>query len=174
MSTDGHTAYIRSTVNPDDGKAACLLSWGTITALLTPDTVFTTARDLTAAADHAETDTAFVTYCRTSLKVDDRTAGFMLRDIRALRPAPAGRPALRIQALAGIRTGTPKALVHIARGSMQSELDPDDARTMAQHWTQAALAAQIDVRLRYVLGDHPQLGPNDIENIFAAVRGLQR
>lgn len=86
MTTDGHTSYIRSTTNPADGKAACVLRWGTITALLTPD----------------------------------------------------------------------------------------DARAMALHWTSAAVAAQIDARLRYVLGDHPQLTPQDIEQIFAGLQSVQR
>ncbi|WP_432135853.1 hypothetical protein [Streptomyces sp. bgisy154] len=174
MTTDGHTASIRSTVHPDTGKAACLLSWGTITALLTPDTALTTARDLMAAAAHADSDVTFIRYCRETLKTDLRTAGFMLRDIRAGRPTPTGTPALRIEALAGIRTGTPRALIHIARGSMKGELTPGEARTMALHWTEAAVAAQIDVRLRYVLGDIPQLTPHDIDSIFTSLQSVQR
>lgn len=166
-------AYIRSTIDPDTRKAACLLKWGHDTeVLLTPEVTLTTARDLMAAAAHAEADVAFLAYCREQIKVDLRTAGLMLRDIRARRPAPGGKTALRIQAVAGARTG--KALVHIGRGSMKGELSPDEAREMAGHWTEAAMAAQIDVRLRYVLADYPSLTPGDVEQIFAKLQGLQR
>ncbi|WP_329597778.1 hypothetical protein OIE43_18900 [Streptomyces pseudovenezuelae] len=169
---DEDVAYIRSTIDPATRKAACLLKWGRGEALLTPEVTLTTARDLTAAAAHAEADVAFLAYCREDLKVDLRTAGFMLRDIRARRPTPTGKTALRIEALAGARTGN--ALVHIGRGSMKVELTPDEAREMAGHWTEAAVAAQIDVRLRYVLGEQPSLGPGDLEQIFAKLQGLQR
>ncbi|MFE3855287.1 hypothetical protein ACFXPN_29665 [Streptomyces griseorubiginosus] len=171
--TDEHVAYIRSTIDPDTRKAACLLRWGPVETLLTPEVTLNTARDLMAAAAHAEADIAFLAYCREQIKVDLRTAGLMLRDIRARRPAPSGKTALRIQAVAGARTG--QALVHIGRGSMKGELAPDEAREMAGHWTEAAMAAQIDVRLRYVLADFSHvLTPGDIEQIFAKLQGLQR
>lgn len=171
--TDDHVAYIRSTIDPATRKAACLLRWGQgVEALLTPEVTLNTARDLMAAAAHAEADVAFLAYCREDLKVDQRTAGFMLRDIRARRPTPPGKTGLRIEALAGLRTG--KLLVHIGRGSLKAELAPDEAREMAGHWTEAAVAAQIDVRLRYVLGEQPGLTPADIEQIFAKPQGLQR
>lgn len=170
-AADDHTAYIRSTID-DDGKAACLLQWGPVHALLDPDTVLTTARDLLAAAAAAEMDVAFLGWCRQTLKVDLNTAGHMLLDIRATRPAPTGKTALRIEGLAGLRTGLP--LVHIARGSMKGELSPNEARAMAGHWTEAATAAHIDVRLRYVLGDLDQLTPADIEHIFSKLQEVQR
>lgn len=150
-SADEHTAYIRSMIHPTTRKAACQLDWGPISVILGPDQVLTTARDLMAAAAHAEMDVAFLTWCRTTLKADTLTAGHMLRDIRAIRPSPAGKPALRIEAVAGVRTGLP--YVHVARGSMKGELSPDEARTMAGHWTHAANAAQLDVRLSYVLAN---------------------
>jgi hypothetical protein len=53
---------------------------------------------------------------------------------------------------------------------MKGALTPDEARTMALHWTETALAAQIDARLRYVLGEYPQLGTSDVEDIFAGLR----
>ena len=171
-SVDDRTAYIRSTVHPETRKAACLLDWGPVHALLEPDVVLNTARDLTAAAAAAEMDIAFLAWCRQTLKVDTLTAGHMLRDIRAARPAPTGKTALRIEALAGIRTGLP--LVHIARGSMKAELSPGEARAMAGHWTEAAMAAHIDVRLRYVLGDFPKLTPGDVDDIFAKLQKVQR
>ncbi|EPD63160.1 hypothetical protein [Streptomyces sp. HGB0020] len=117
------TAHIRSTVDPATGKAACLLRWGTVEALLQPDVVLNTARDLMAAA-------------------------------------------------AGAKTGKP--WVHIARGSMKGELDPDQARQMAAPWTEAAIAAQIDVRLRYALGELDQLTPDDIDAVFGRLQSLQR
>lgn len=166
------TIWIRSTIDPDTRKAACLLEWGTIQALLQLDVVLTTARDLMAAAAHAEADVAFLAWCRQTLKVDIRTAGHMVLDIRAGRPAPAGKTALRIEALAGIRTGLP--LVHVSRGSQKGELSPDEARQMAQQWTEAAVAAQIDVRLRYALGEWDHLTPSDIDRLFELLQKADR
>ncbi|WP_432193791.1 hypothetical protein [Streptomyces sp. bgisy027] len=171
-SADERTAYIRSMIHPTTRKAACQLDWGPISAILDPEDVLTTARDLMAAAAHAEMDVAFLNWCRTSLKVDTLTAGHMLRDIRGVRPSPAGKPALRIEACAGFHTGLP--YVHIARGSMKGELSPDEARTMAGHWTHAVHAAQLDVRLGYVLGNYPQLTPGDIAQIFTDLQQVQR
>lgn len=165
-------AWIRSTIDPDTRKAACLLRWGRIEALLTPETTLTTARDLMTAAAYAETDIALLDWCRHSLKIDANTAGHMALDIRARRPAPTGHSALRIEAVAGVKTGKP--YVNIARGSMKAQLDPDGARDMAGHWTEAAIAAQIDVRLRYALGEHPGITDSDIEQIFVRLQALQR
>ncbi|QQM44990.1 hypothetical protein [Streptomyces liliifuscus] len=172
MSTaDDYTAYIRSTID-SNGKAACLLQWGQITQLLTPETVLTTARDLMAAAAAAETDIALVDSFRATLKADMDTIGLMVMDIRKRRPSPKGKPALRIAAVAGHRTHKP--YVHIARGSMKHELDPDEAREMALHWTEAAIAAQIDVRLRYALGEWDHLDAAAIERLFTLLQGVQR
>ncbi|MEW2570473.1 hypothetical protein [Streptomyces sp. NPDC047070] len=169
--TANGTVYIRSTLD-SDGRAACLLTWGTITKLLTPEAALTTARELTAAAAAAESDVATIESFRATLKADMRTIGLMVLDIRKRRPMPKGRPALRIASVAGVRTGKP--LVHIALGSMKGELDPDEARTMALHWTQTAVAAQIDVRLRYALGEWDKLTPTDIERLFAIVQRSDR
>ncbi|MFJ9381870.1 hypothetical protein [Streptomyces sp. NPDC101455] len=168
------TASIRSTIDPVTRKAACLLRWGPVEALVSPEDALATARDLTAAAAHAETDIAFLTWCRESLKTDLNTAGHMVLDIRALRTPPSGpgRSALRIESVAGAKTGQP--YVHVARGSMQGELSPDEAREMAGHWIQVAVATQIDVRLRYVLGEHPGLTQDEIEQIFGRLRAVQR
>ncbi|MFJ9381907.1 hypothetical protein [Streptomyces sp. NPDC101455] len=168
------TAYIRSTIDPVTRKAACLLRWGPVEALMTPEDTLATARDLAAAAAHAETDIALLAWCRESLKTDPNTAGHMVLDIRALRTPPSGpgRSALRIESVAGAKTGKP--YVHVARGSMKGELSPDEAREMAGHWTQVAVATQIDVRLRYVLGEHPALTQDDIEHIFGRLRAVQR
>ncbi|WP_405856148.1 hypothetical protein OG407_07315 [Streptomyces sp. NBC_01515] len=165
-------AWIRSTIDPTTRKAACLLRWGQVEALLTPEVTLTTARDLMTAAAYAETDVATLDWCRRSLKIDAITAGRMVLDIRKNRPAPTGRSALRIEAVAGADTGKP--FVNVARGSLKAQLDPDGAREMAGHWTEAASAAQIDVRLRYALGEHPGITDADIEQIFARVRALQR
>lgn len=171
MSND--VAWIRSTIDPRTRKAACLFRWGPAAeVLLTPEVVLTTARDLMAAAAHAEMDIAFLDWCRTKLEADTVTAGHMLLDIRQTRLSPPGKAALRISAVAGIKTGKP--YVHIGRGSMKGELTPDQAREMAGHWTEAAAAAQIDVRLRYVLGEHPGITEDDIEQIFERLQSVQR
>ncbi|MEU4165600.1 hypothetical protein AB0F46_01780 [Streptomyces sp. NPDC026665] len=167
-----HVAWIGSTIHPETRKAACLLRWGTIEALITPEDAHTTARELMAAAAFAETDVALFAWCRNTLKVDLVTAGQMVRDIRGNRPAPPGRSALRIEAVVGFKTGEP--YVHIARGSVKGQINPDEARQMAAHWTDAALAAHIDVRLRYALGEQPGITPGDIEQILERVQGLQR
>ncbi|WP_411090813.1 hypothetical protein [Streptomyces sp. 049-1] len=168
-----HDVQIRSTADPQTGAAACLLDWGpAVQALLTPDVVLTTARDLMAAAAHAEADIALITLLRTKPAMDWHAIGVMLREIRAQRPAPTGKTALRIEAVAGARTG--RALVHIGRGSMKGELDPAEARQMAQHWTEAAVAAQIDVRLRYVLGEWDRLSRAEIDELFRLLQAVQR
>jgi len=168
---DGHTCYISSALD-SQGRAACLMQWGTITALLTPEATLTTARDLMTAATHAETDIAFIKAFRQGFKTDPDTIGLMLRDIRAGRPPLPGRAALRIEAVAGAETVQP--YVHIARGSMKRALDPDRARQMALHWTEAAIAAQIDVRLRYALGEWGHLTPADTAHLFELMREVQR
>ncbi|AVV46444.1 hypothetical protein PYK79_56400 [Streptomyces sp. ID05-04B] len=166
--------WIRSTVHPETRKAACLLTWGSAgTALLTPEAALATARDLTAAAAAAEADVALIRSLREDVHADDAVVRGLLEAVRARRPVPtAARPALRIHAVAGAKTGKP--LVHIGRGSLKAELDPDEARQMAGHWTEAAVAAQIDARLRYVLGEHPSLTAGDVNAIFEQLQGVQR
>ncbi|MDX2681086.1 hypothetical protein [Streptomyces soliscabiei] len=168
------TIWIRSAVHPETRKAVCLLHWGeTGNALLTPEATLATARDLTAAAAAAEADVALIRSLREDVQADDSVVGGLLKAVRARRPMPAAaRPALRIHAVAGAKTGKP--LVHIGRGSLKAELDPDEAREMAGHWTEVAVAAQIDARLRYVLGAHPQLTADDINGIFEQLQGVQR
>lgn len=169
----GRICYIRSTTDPRDGTAACLLDWGpTAQALLAPETVLATSLDLMAAAAAAETDIAVIKVFRTKLQLDLNTIGRMVLDIRAARGHRAGKTALRISAVAGAKTGRP--YVHIARGSMKGELSPDEARAMAQHWTEAAIAAQIDVRLRYALGEWDHLTPAQIEELFTLLQKAQR
>ncbi|MEH0547306.1 hypothetical protein QA802_30735 [Streptomyces sp. B21-105] len=168
-----HTAWISSTIDPATRKAACLLSWGTVQALLTPETTLATARDLTAAAAAAETDVALIRSLREDVHADDTVVGGLLQAVRSRRAMPSStRPALRIHAVAGAKTGRP--YVHIGRGTLKAELTPDAAREMAGHWTEAAVAAQIDVRLRYVLGEHPHLTPDDINTIFERLQSVQR
>lgn len=170
-TTDDHIVYIGSATDAN-GKAACLLQWGKITKLLTPETVLTTARDLMAAAAAAETDIALVDSFRATLKLDMNTIGRIVLDIRKRRPMPKGKAALRISAVAGQRTHKP--YVHVGLGSLKRELDPDEAREMALHWTEAAVAAQIDVRLRYALGEWNHLNPAQIEQLFTTLQGVQR
>lgn len=164
---DNASAWIHSGTDAG-GKAVCLLTWGPVRAVLTPETVLVTARDLTAAAEAAEADIAIIGHFRETLGLDLNTAGRMVLDIRKRRPLRPGTPALRIAGVAGAKTGKP--LVHIARGSMKGEMTPDEARDMALHWTQAAAAAQIDVRLRYALGEWDHLTPDGIERLFALVK----
>jgi hypothetical protein len=168
---DNDVCCIESTLD-DSGNAACLLRWGRIRALLTPSVVLAPARDLMAAAIAAETDTALVAAFREELRADDQMVGTVLTEVRARRPAPPAPAALRTHAVAGARTGKP--LVHIGRGSMRGELTPDEAREMAVHWIQAATAAQIDVRLRYALGEWGRLNVVEIEQLFALIQGVGR
>ncbi|MER6526440.1 hypothetical protein [Streptomyces sp. NPDC001508] len=119
---------------------------GPIRTVITPETAHATVRDLMAAAAHAEADIALIESFRKTLDLDLNTIGRMIQDVRARRPAPPGTPALRIHAVAGLRTGRP--LVHIARGSMKAEPGTDQAREVALHWPQTAAAADIDARLR--------------------------
>lgn len=169
--SDPAVCYIRSTTD-DRGRAACLMQWGPVEALLKPDAVLATARDLMAAASFAETDIALIRVFRSGLKLDMTTIGHMVRDIRAERPAPTGKSALRIEAVAGANTGLP--YVHIARGSMSGQLSPDEARQMAVHWTETVTAARIDVRLRYALGEWDRLNAAEIEQLFTLVQKAGR
>lgn len=167
------TVWIRSTIDPTTGDAACHLGWGgSVQALLTPEVVMATARDLMVAAAGAEADIALIESLREDVHADDDVVGGLLTAVRQRRTAPAARVALRIATVAGAKTGKP--YVHIARGSMEGRLNPDEARQMAQHWTEAAAAAQIDVRLRQALGEHPDITDSDIEQIFARMQALQR
>jgi hypothetical protein len=168
---DGRVCHIRSTLD-DAGKAACLMEWGPVQALLEPDVVLATARDLVAAAFAAETDIALIETFRQDVKIPDYALGQLLQSVRGRRPEPRGKVALRIAAVAGANTGLP--LVHIGRGSMKGELSPDEARTMAVQWIQTAVAAQIDVRLRYALGEWDKLTASEIEDLFALVQGVAR
>lgn len=166
--TDEDNISISSGVDPDTGKGVCHLAWGPIRRLLDPAVVLNTARDLQAAAVRAETDVALIRVLRDRINADMDTTAELLRDVRDGRPMLLGTSALRIEAVAGYITGQPQ--VHIGRGSMKGALTPDEARTMALHWTETALAAQIDARLRYVLGEYPQLGASDVEDIFDGLR----
>jgi hypothetical protein len=163
--------FIRSTLD-DDGRAACLVTWGPVQALLAPDVVRATARDLMAAATAAETDIALIEAFREEFRADDTTLGIVLTQVRQRRAVPPASPALRIHAVAGARTGLP--LVHFSRGSMTGELSPAEAREMAMNWLEAAVAAQIDVRLRYALGEWDRLTPDKVERLFALVREVGR
>lgn len=166
--TDKENVTISSGVDPETGKGVCNLAWGSIRKLLDPAVVLNTARDLQAAAVRAETDVALIHVLRDRMELDMSTTAAFLGDVRTQRPMLPGTSALRIEAVAGYHTGLPQ--VHIGRGSMKGALTPDEARTMALHWTETALAAQIDARLRYVLGEYPQLGASDVEDIFAGMR----
>jgi hypothetical protein len=164
---DIETIDIRSTVT-DTGQAACLLQWADNAALLDPTVVLNTARDLHTAAARAETDIATMHVLRNKVGMDWHGAAAMVADIRTARPMSSGKVALRIEAIAGAKTGLP--YVHIHRGSLSSSMSPDVAREMATNWIEVAVAAQLDVRLRYVLGEYDQLTPGDIEDVFTSLR----
>lgn len=166
-----YTVYVRSTID-DNGKAAVLMQWGTIQAVLTPEVTLTTARDLMAAAAAAEADVALIRTSREVLQLTDSMLGHLLQDVRSRRPTPHGKTALRIEAVAGMKTGLP--YVNIGRGSMKRQMDPDTAREMASHWIQTAVAAQIDVRLRYALGEWDKLNVVEIEELFALIQKTGR
>lgn len=166
-----YVVYVSSTVD-DGGKAAVLMQWGRIEAVLTPEVTLTTARDLMAAASNAEADIALIKTCREVLELDDGQLGMFLRDVRSRRPQAPGKAALRIEAVAGTNTGMP--YVHIGRGSMKRQMDPATAREMALHWVSAAVASQIDVRLRYALGEWDKLNVVEIDELFALMRDAGR
>lgn len=166
-----YTVYVKSTLD-DDGKAAVLMQWGTIQTVLTPEVTLTTARDLMAAAAAAEADIALIRTGREVLQLTDSMLGHLLRDVRSRRPSPQGKTALRIEAVAGMKTGLP--YVNIGRGSMRRQMEPDTAREMASHWVQTAVAAQIDVRLRYALGEWDKLNVVEIEELFTLIRQAGR
>ncbi|MFG2970875.1 hypothetical protein ACGFZS_47165 [Streptomyces sp. NPDC048288] len=166
-----HVVYVSSTLD-DNGKAAVLMQWGTLQTVLTPEVTLTTARDLMAAAAAAESDIALIRTGREVLKLNDAMIGRLMRDVRLRRPKPQGKTALRIEAVAGMKTGLP--YVNIGRGSMKRQMDPDTAREMASHWTQTAVAAHIDVRLRYALGEWDRLNVVEIEDLFTLLRDSGR
>lgn len=169
--TDEDQINILSGVHPDTGAAICVLEWGPISVGLEPQLVLNTARDLHAAATGAESDIAMIRVLENRLGGNMQATAALVRDVRAERgllAIVAGRPALRIEAVAGVATGLP--YVHISRGSMKGSLSPDEAREMALHWTETAVAAHNDARLRYVLGDFPQLSNDDKDGIFAGLR----
>lgn len=170
IDTD-YTVYVRSTLD-DDGKAAVLMQWGPIQALLTPEATVNTALDLMAAASASESDIALIRTGRDVLRLDDNAIAHLLRDVRIRRPKPQGKTALRIEAVAGMKTDQP--YVNIGRGSMKRQLDPGTAREMAGHWIQTAVAAQIDVRLRYALGEWDKLDVVEIEELFTLIQQTGR
>lgn len=168
-----HDVVIRSTTDPRTHAPACLVTWGqAVQMLITPETTVTTARDLMAAAIRAETDIAVLKVFRDTLGLDATTTGHLILQLRTARHHSSGQPALRIDAVAGLRTEKP--YVHIARGSMKASLDPDEARVMAQHRFQTATAAEIDHRLRRALDAWDRdLTTADIEQLFSLVAGQQ-
>lgn len=137
-----------------------------------PEVALTTARDLMAAASNAEADIALILTFREELGLDNNTIGHLLQDVRSRRPHAAGKTALRIEGVAGLKTGLP--YVNIGRGSMKRQMDPETAREMALHWTEAAVAAQIDVRLRYALGEWDRLDVVETEDLFKLMREAGR
>jgi hypothetical protein len=170
-TTPDTVCHISSTLD-DNGKAACLLRWGPVTSTLIPEVVLLTARELMAAAAHAETDIALINAFRQEFHADDQMVGTVLAAVRGWRPAPVGLCALRIEAVAGHRTGKP--YVRVGRGSMRGDLSPGEARDMAVQWVGAATAAGSDVRLRYALGEWDRLDPAEIEELFGLMRQVQR
>jgi hypothetical protein len=163
--------YIASTVD-DDGKAACLLDWGPIQALLPIEVVLATAQDLMAAAARAETDVDLINAFRGDFNADDRMVAVVLTKVRGRRSSPNVKVALRIEAVAGRETGRPYVVT--SRGSMRGQLSPDEARAMAVQWIDAAAAARIDVRLRYALGEWDHLDVVQVEELFDKLRKVQR
>lgn len=163
--------YIASTVD-DDGKAACLLTWGPIQALLPIEVVLATAQDLMAAAARAETDIDLINAFRGDFNADDRMLAVVLTKVRGRRSAPNVKVALRIEAVAGHETGLPYVMT--GRGSMRGQLSPDEARAMAVQWIETATAARIDVRLRYALGEWDHLDVVQVDELFERLRKAHR
>lgn len=168
---------IASTSDPLTGAPQCLLEWGTITKALSVQETLLTARGLMAAAIAAETDKALMeelTDSRGGLGLDFQTAGQILLGVRERRGTiarPSGRAALRIEAVYGARMKLPR--VYVGRGWMKTDMSPDEARQMGQHWVETAVAASVDVRVRYAMGEGG-LDIVAIDDIFKAAQELQR
>lgn len=163
---------IESAVHGPTGRPGCIMRWGTRSTALELDVVNATARELYAAASYAETDLGLMRLLRDDVRMELGAIGALLRDVRAARPTPEGKVALRVEYIVGANTDMP--YVHIHRGSMEASLSPDAARLMADHWTAAAVAAGLDARLRYVLGEFDQLATADVDAIFTALRHTGR
>lgn len=168
MTGADDSVNIYSGVHPDTGAAICVLEWGPISVALEPELVLNTARDLHAAACSAESDIAMIRVLRDMTRGNLEATATIVREVRGQRPITPRPSALRIEAVAGHATGQP--YVHIGRGSMKGSMSPDEARDMALHWVETAVAAQNDARLRYVLGEYPQITPADVDGIFAGLR----
>lgn len=164
--TDAESILIRSGVDPETGAGLCFLTWGKLRVKLDPQLVLNTARDLHAAAARAESDIALFRVL-SAVPIDTHIVAGVVRDVRNERGMLPGKSALRIEAIAGLHTGLP--YVHAARGSQKHRMSPDEARAMALAWTETAVAAYSDSRLRYVLGEYPQLSPADVDGIFTGL-----
>lgn len=172
MERDG--IWIQPSQDPDTGAPVCIVSWDEKAKAISTDDAFATARDLMAAAAYAETDKALVEELTDPRGggLDLRGAGALLARVRERRvPAPGrGRPALRIEAIYGANTGA--ALVHVGLGSHKGELDPAEARQMAQHWTETAVAALLDARSRYVLRTEFDFDQAQTERFFDQLQAI--
>lgn len=147
--------WIESTADPTTGRPMCLVRWGEKEKLVESERVIATARELFGAAASAEADVALLESLR-SLDVPDEFIGAMIRHARearaGLRMPEGAKPVFRIGALAGGRTGLP--LVSVELGSHELTMDTAAAREVASDWYETAVASMLDVRIRYVLGDH--------------------
>jgi hypothetical protein len=155
---------INSATHPETGKAICIIKFGHMRKMAEPDIILNTARELNAAAEAAEIDVALMKVVLDDLELPDAACAAIMSKAREARPMPGGKVALRIEAVAGYHTRKP--YIHVGLGSTKGSLEPNEARQMAQHWTEAAVTSHFDARLRYVLSDFDQLTEHDIENIF--------
>jgi hypothetical protein len=152
---DLENIWITSAADPTTGAPCCHVVWGEKSKLVPSERVVATARELHAAAAAAEDEVALLGSLRL-IGAEDQSLYAMLVDIRGrraeLRMPEGPKPIFRIGAFAGAKTGKP--LVQIELGSQQLTISAEDARKTGSDWYTTAVASILDVRIRYVLGEH--------------------
>lgn len=139
--------HIRSSAHPD-GRPCLLLSWHGHDWVAETTEIATTARDLAAAAATAEAEANLMSVL-TPLVGRDISVEVLL-DVRAKRPPRYGSKAtLFVEPI--VSAVTLAASVTLRRGKKEGKLSPDEARQMAQDWTEALIAAEQDANVRAVL-----------------------
>jgi hypothetical protein len=177
MSEGDETVFIgwEAGSEPTTGEPLVVMHWAHKVKPYPVDRVLATARDVYAAAAAAEADAAVFATATGSLGVDERTAAMLMRDVRehrtALQERGGAKPVLRVGAVFGAKTR--RALVQFHSGSLNITISASEARENATRMVEAAVAASIDVRFRYALGE-VGLDVVAIEDVFKAVRGLDR
>ena len=165
MENDG--IWIQSTRGPDD-EPVCEVTWGPIQCYADVADVRETAIDLVTCAAYAEMMMTLVTRVGLSAAVVSQFTTELLdgRDKRYF-----GTKATMTMLPAG-STKRGAALVLLKRGSMEGELSPDEARTMALAWLSVAEATESDQLVSEALA--ATSAGVDQERLFGYLRELRR